>query len=59
MLLFIYSYFFKSLNLHSMNETQLQKKEWVKPEMVDLDVEKTADSFSPSDPEAGTNQGHS
>lgn len=56
MLLFIYSYFFKSLNLHSMNETQLQKKEWVKPEMVDLDVDKTANGATPSDPELTAGQ---
>jgi hypothetical protein len=35
-----------------MNENLLQKKEWVKPEMVDLDVEKTADGRTDSQAEA-------
>lgn len=39
-----------------MNENLLQKKEWVKPEMVDLDVEKTANGATPSDLELTAHQ---
>jgi hypothetical protein len=42
-----------------MNENLLQKKEWVKPEMVDLDVEKTANDYSPSNIEVLSGQGQS
>ena len=38
-----------------MNE-KIEKKEWVKPEMVDLDVEKTANGATPSDPELTAGQ---
>jgi len=39
-----------------MNENQLEKREWSKPEMVDLDAEKTANGASPSDPELTAGQ---
>ncbi len=39
-----------------MKENQLEKREWSKPEMTDLDSEKTANGASPSDPEMSVGQ---